>query len=847
MKKFFDKFLLGDSFLTGSDLEVLSNRTKLSNYLPYLRFRKHRREDDGSGNIENIEVNEFLLSDAHYGQSWECRPLTFMGEKSLKSLLGVLKQRFPVGSIVQFNFWTDNDMTDFIAGFEAGKTFNDALSARSATETKNWLELCAKGNPKMSGIPARNFRLLISVKSPQPLTYQLISGIRNNLKGAGLAPRPVGPEELKAIVGSVIHGKRIKNRTVTTSKDIRHQMINRGAKISFPNDKDYAVIDNRFACCLTPFDVPNTNDPIQTNKLFGGYEGYNDDTHQITTPFWYSLNVVIDDKKGSIKSKYSVLQWQKVGRSMSHKLDGAIKEFDIAIKSIERDKGKQFMFIPCMWVFGDTLKEMERGAGEVTKLWEDQGFEMQRERLVKSPMFISSLPFGLYNIENNLENLERHFIADREDIARFLPVQGDFIGAGRPTSIYYGRKGQVVGMNHFDKRVNAYNFLVAGGTGSGKTFILNDMLGGYADSGYKLRMTDVGGGFEKLCAQKGGRYFDFRLSKDIPCINPLDFDYEACDAEERSKGIATALNLIGLMAHSQTGQRLDELSSNLMKEAIEDTLKKGNQQAGPEGVRGYLDNYRQHGIKKDMEAVTRRAEVMAYQLRDFGKGGEFEKIFCGKNQFNIADEKMVVVELEHLRSIKSLYQVVTLQMMNAITQDLYLGDRSTQTVILFEEVLSFLNKNGQTDASYYAGMVDEGYRRARKYLGSMGVVLQSMLDIKQLGEIGPVVNSQAIFKYYLESTAFNEAVKDGCIPNIAEGSFALNLLNTVKSKRPDYSEFFLDADALGMGVVRLCVDKWRYGVNTSDGADYAVYRDMITRGFTQEQAIEQIAGIKKWL
>lgn len=847
MKSLMEKLLLGSRYVTSSDLEALSNRKSLSKYLPYLIFRKYRVETNDETNAqEQIEVNEFLNSDATYGLCWECRPLTFMGEKALTSLFGMLKQNFPSGSVVQFNFFSDENLAGTIAGFEAGKQFSDELAARTAQETKKWLQLCSKGIPKMSGIPARHFRLLISIKSPEPLTYQLIDGARNNLKGAGLAPRPISPEDVKRTIGQLINGRVMEKTNIDNDRDIRDQIIDVDNAISFKNDRNYAEIGGRFACCLTPIDVPKSNDPLQTNALFGGYEGLADDTRQITVPFWYSLNVIIKDEKPQVKKKMSVLQWQKVGRSMSYKLDNAIKEFDAAIREVEQNKEKMFAFIPTMWVFGRSRREMERGAGDVEKLWSDQGFEMQRERLGKSALFIASLPFGLYNVENNITNIDRHFIATRQDIARFLPVQGDFIGAGKPTTIYFGRKGQVIGMNHFDERVNAYNFLVAGGTGSGKTFIMNDMLGAYSDSGYKLRMTDVGGGFEKLCAQKKGRYFDFRLATgSIPCINPLDFAY--ADVEDYEKGIQTALSLCGLMANSQSGAKMNEMQAQIMSEAVRYTMQEGNQIDGPEAVRQFLLNYKNKGMQKDLDIICREATILAYQMKDFGKGGSFEDIFCGKNGFDIKDEKMVVVELEHVRAIKPLYQVVTLQMMNAITQDLYLGDRSTQTVILFEEVLSFLNKNGQTDGSYYAGMVDEGYRRARKYRGSMGVVLQSMLDIKQLGEIGPVVNTQAVFKYYLESTAFDEAIKEKCIPNVTEGSFVNNLLNTVKSNRPNYSEIFLDAGPLGMGVVRLCVDAWRYGVNTSDGKDFKVYKDMLANGFTQEQAIEQISGLQQWL
>lgn len=105
---------------------------------------------------------------------------------------------------------------------------------------------------------------------------------------------------------------------------------------------------------------------------------------------------------------------------------------------------------------------------------------------------------------------------------------------------------------------------------------------------------------------------------------------------------------------------------------------------------------------------------------------------------------------------------MVMNLMNAITMDLYLSDRSRSSIILVEEVASMLQKTGFVSMDGLTQMINEGYRRARKYRGAMGIVLQSPLDYEVLPGLGPVVKANAQWRYYLESRMYDEAVKKDC-------------------------------------------------------------------------------------
>jgi type IV secretory pathway VirB4 component len=91
-------------------------------------------------------------------------------------------------------------------------------------------------------------------------------------------------------------------------------------------------------------------------------------------------------------------------------------------------------------------------------------------------------------------------------------------------------------------------------------------------------------------------------------------------------------------------------------------------------------------------------------------------------------------------------QVVSLQIINMMTQEMYQGDRGQKKMSIFDEV-AFMFGSSQR----LARVVEDGYRRARKYNGSFGTIFQSILDTRLFGRVGDVMNNNAAWKFYLES------------------------------------------------------------------------------------------------
>ena len=141
-------------------------------------------------------------------------------------------------------------------------------------------------------------------------------------------------------------------------------------------------------------------------------------------------------------------------------------------------------------------------------------------------------------------------------------------------------------------------------------------------------------------------------------------------------------------------------------------------------------------------------------------------------------------------------------------------------------------------------VVEEGYRRARKYNGSFMVVVQSIVDMESFGDVGKVINSNSAYKMFLESGAIEDAQKRGIIDY---DDFTLSILKSCKSNPPKYSEIFFDTP-FGCGVARLVVNDYAYFVYTSNPVEIAAIEGLVKiDGLTYHEAILEMVRRKQQL
>ncbi len=838
------RILYGNTeYLKHSDLARLTKRHPFSAFLNYLAYDPKRE----------IYVNQ----DSTFGMMWECSPLTYAGEKAITTLEGIFRAGVPHGTIIQFALHADSHIEPIIDLYRHSRSRTDAIITTNTERVTEFLLNGKKGLEACSNIPVRNFRLFVAVKVPgdapdMPRPEELDDNkkvaplldikrqINETLRAANLYPRGFTPanllEWLRRLLNSYPKDYPEHNFSYYSPDiPILKQIINADTVIK--EGSDYIQAGDKYWCCTTPKSFPREVDPMQTNSLFGGIWGIISDADQIKTDFLYSFNIVF--QKGidvSIHAKTNLMLNQKAVGSLSTMLHRKQVEHMDAADDLEH--GVKFLkIIPVFWVFSDDVEKSRDSCTRVRRLWENNGYVMQRDNMVLKILFISSFPLCLYADGKNIENLERDFTAPVPSITPLLPVQGDFVGSGGiPNLIFTGRKGQLVSLDFFAKGATNFNCFCCATSGSGKSFLVNFIAFNYFACGSIIRIIDIGGSYKKIADMLGARYLDFSPDSTI-CLNPFT---NVIEPQEELPAISTVFAQMAYANSSKGCEDVEEL--NLFYWAVDWAWKEKGQDADANTVVEFFKlfpngpNMEQHKGSDTNKKLMEKASKLGFLLMNFSSHGYYGKFFCGPSTFDIKNDEFVVLELENLKVKPDLYKVVTMLIINAVTQDLYLSDRSRHRLIIFDEAWQFLDKS-----SMLAPVVNEGYRRARKYSGSFMIITQSILDLDLFGEVGTVIKDNSAFKIFLESPAFDKA-KD--LKLIDYDDFSMKLLKSIKSNPPFYSEIFFDTP-FGIGPARLIVNDYAYFIYTSKASEIALIEAKVKSGLTYHEAILEMVELRK--
>ena len=813
--------------MTHSELRKMGERSKFSDYLPWIAYDE--------------ETKVYVNSDNTVGLLWECTPLSFAGEKTFFTLEGLFRLGLPENSVMQFILYADKNIAPFIEAYKGGKQRELPIVHEATDKYAKYLMDGVDGMDVFLNTPVRNFRLFVALKLPvndKHLNFKdIYNSITEILAGASLHPQDVSPSRLIDWMRRVFNDEpSLNNGAYNEEVPINKQVIFSDTVIK--KDMSNLQIGNKYLRCMTVKNYPKDVQPFQTNELFGGVWGVIADANQITTPFLYTLSVVFQNLKNKLHMKCNMVLQQQLAGSFAPSLMRKKNEYMWAVDEVE--KGTVFVrVIPEMWVWGDSPNKASESIIRAKRLWEAQGYTMQEDKGILPVLFITALPFGLYMQAGSLDALDRDFIAPADSVAVTLPIQADFAGGGKPQLLFLGRKGQPCSLDIFDKHANNHNIFIAATSGSGKSFLVNFIASSYFASNAIIRIVDIGGSYKKMTKLFNARYLDFTKESNI-CMNPFTFIQEPETDLHVVSAIATQ------MAYSSTDVIPDEkaeTSSSLIKAAVRWAWSTAGTEADIDRVYQYLHAFPEYASDEDregfdrssMEAFSDIAHELAFNLADYTSDGIYGKWFNGRSNFDISSDEFVVLELEHLKPQKELFKVVTLQVINGVTQDLYLSDRTRPRLIIFDEAWQFLKEGDALQ-----DVIESGYRRARKYHGSFSIITQSILDLKQFGSVGDVIRANSAFKFYLESTDFEKAKQEKLID--LDG-FALEILKSVRSNKPKYSEIFMDTP-FGLGVGRLAVDPFSYYLYTSDASEISQIEALVDGGCTYTQAINEMVNAR---
>ncbi|OKY73961.1 MAG: conjugal transfer protein TraC [Desulfobulbaceae bacterium DB1] len=831
MIPFLERLLFGrEGGLTFAELRKMVRRDSFSNYLNYVAY--------------DPETATYRNQDNTVGMLWECTPLAFAGIRSLKILEGLFRAGLPMDAVLQFIFHADPHVEPTLALFQRSRIRNHPLVLANLEAVNAFVRQGGEGVRESAGIPIRNFRLFVAVKLSQKsreardsVIREIRRQIHETLAAAHLHPRSMEPEQLlewcRRFINRYPEGYPDRNfGQYDPSMPIRKQIITSDTVIR--DEGDSLKVGDRYFCCTTPKVFPKEVDPLQTNTLFGGIWGLISDADQIKTGFLYAVNVIFEPLSSTLHAKCNLVLQQEAVGSFSPSLRRKQDEYLHAADDL--DKGIPFVKVmPILWTWSTDKDKALDAMVRTRRMWESCGYTMQQDWGILKIMFLAALPFGLYTEGRTLASINRDFIAPVPTVTAILPVQADFAGAGQPKLLFLGRKGQLAGIDFFDAGAINQNVFCCASSGSGKSFLVNSITFNYYATGALIRIVDIGGSYKKMTTMLGARYLDFKPGTKV-CLNPFT---HIVDADEELKSVTA---VFAQMAYSNSAtSRPDDTEMNLIRNAVRWAWQQEGNRADADTVYRFLSRFPDvpdadlgeiAGNRKLVDAASK----LAFNIREFTSRGAHAKFFTGPSTFDIRQDEFVVLELEHLKVQPELYRVVTLLVINAVTQDLYLSDRSRPRLIIFDEAWQFMG-----EAAMLAPVISEGYRRARKYQGSFMVITQSLFDLKSFGAVGEVIKSNSAFKILLESQDFSAAKQEGLIDY---DDFTTELLKSVKSKPPKYSELFFDTP-FGNGVLRLVVDPYTYYLYTSNPREIAAIEKLVREGKNYDQAIREMVRLHR--
>ncbi|AYQ57065.1 TraC family protein [Bathymodiolus thermophilus thioautotrophic gill symbiont] len=801
---------------TTKDLE----RNKLSDYLPHLAFDEDK--------------NEFINADNTFGYAFECSPFYFIGTKTIDTIASILRQDYGKGAVLQFILFADTNIDNYCSQVKRGDIRQTPLTKKMSKYHADFLNNPKAYGQKIKANKLKNFRLFIFLKTSESLKKLTVKAFEESLIGAGLAPRQIKAQELLSLLRQLLNNSQNNSKHYDENTSIAKQVIQSDTEIDFGH-KDYITVGDEFVSVVSPKDFPESlNDQKlnanQVNELLGSYKGGINDLEQITSRFLWSCNILLDKVDGEIRQKSLLASAQRMGAKQSNNINDRISVLSHASKNIHSDY--YLKFIPTLVLFADSEEDLSIATTKARRLWESQGFLMQHENHIKHILFLSALPFGLIAGKNNsnIGLMDRHFIAPAKAVANQLPIQADFFGFGYPIVPFVGRKGQVQGLDIFSKGSNNHNFLCCATSGSGKSFFVNWMLLHYFAAGVKIRINDIGGSYKKIASIVDGVYID--IADRSVNLNPFQ-SIKGLDDEDKNADVETIAMVLGEMCCSKSDITLSDEEIGLLTHAVKHVVAQGEFKNSIDLVQDYLVNLEKYSSNDSIpNTLHDRAKELSFNLCDFGSSGDYGDYFNGVSENSWQDNPFVVLELESLSAKPALMKVVSLQIINMMTQEMYQGDRSEKKMSIFDEV-AFMFGSSQR----LAKVVEDGYRRARKYNGSFGTIFQSILDTQLFGRVGEVMRNNAAFQFYLESRDYAKAIESKLI---SYDGIAKELLLSLKSNRPHYSEIFMDTPG-GVGISRLMVSPYGHAVATTDADEVHEIEQYQEQGLEVDKALEKFA------
>jgi conjugal transfer ATP-binding protein TraC len=772
----------------------------------------------------------FFLEKRALGFGFLCVPLAGGDDGLMSRFNNLLNLEWPVETLLQFCLYASPDLLPERILLEGSGEVPEFLR-ELRTARMEFLRRAAQTPLDGGGLLLRDLKLLVTARLPISLdeptdrdvrtALNLQNGAQESLKSCGFAVRKMTVEDYVRFMETVLNWdpaaawRGCTTVEVDANRLIREQLADYGNRLQvFSN---HLRLGDKVVKVLSPKRIPDTvffglAQRYLTDPLTGG--------RGVRENVLINANVYFPDTerlRGKLEKERQWVANQTYGPLLKFvpRLAKKKESYDVLFQSLE-DGDRLVRLMLSVVLFCDP----ENAVGATANLqafWRESGFLMLEDRFVCLPVFLNSLPFGAE--PEVVGELYRYHTMGARQALPFLPVFGSWQGSGTSAMQFVGRDGQLTFFDLFDSTTN-FNAVIAAQSGSGKSFLTNEMILQYLSLGGRAWVLDIGRSYEKLAQVLGGTFMVFDAQSDI-CLNPFSLVKDYDEDSDTLAGLVTAM--------AAPTVPLDDFQKAGLQRVLGEVWKREGPEMSVDSLAEALK--REPGLKPD----DTRLKDIGEQLYAFTSQGPYGRFFNGPNNVDFQG-RLTVIELEELRGRKHLQQVVLLQMIFQIQHDMYLGERDRPKLVIIDEAWDLLTQGN------VAEFIEHGYRRFRKYGGAAVSITQSINDLYN-SKSGVAIAENSAVKILLGQAreTVGKLKQDG---KMDLGEYGFELLKTVHTVPGRYSELCFVSEG-GPAVARLYVEPFKKLLYSTKAEDVHALKQMQAQGLSLAEAINALAATRE--
>jgi len=485
-----------------------------------------------------------------------------------------------------------------------------------------------------------------------------------------------------------------------------------------------------------------------------------------------------------------------------------VSQYEYLLEEIQQSNQKLFRMQLTIHIYGEEFDEVKKKTAEVIRLFSSlNGTEMHDERWgAVKPIFVSILPGWT-------KESSRWVLLKSAHLADFMPFFCEFKGSGKAECLFYNTTHGLASYDPFCDELSAFNTVVVGASGSGKSFTINQVINQYSKNDPIEIFIDIGGSYKRQVILKGGEYIDLGLKEKFT-INLFDLSQgkRLCDFSEEEQ------NEILIIKTKTIEQMIGGVARfNGEDQIVEDYIFRSIQKLYRMKDYPVLSDLKEalKAVGEAQKILQKFFEPLVGLLGNWLQGGQYGHYTDGKSTISL-DKSVICFDLKGLEKFERL-QAAMLTIVTNFVWGKIMSEPGRRKFVIFDECWKLLS----TPES--AKFIAECYRTFRKYGASAISVTQSLNDFLS-GGLEHAILGNSNTRFILRQNSM-PAVK-GIVNYFNFNEQEQRLIETLRIQKGEYSEVFFSQSIQLQNIsakMVICPTPIEYWVATTDAMDLNYY------------------------